>query len=182
VSVGDFLSRIVAALDAAVVPYMLTGSFASTLHGVPRSTNDIDLVIDPTPDSLDRFLAMLAADLYYVDADVARDALRFRSMFNVIDMATSWKADLVIRKDRPFSREEIGRRITGEVLGVRCTIATPEDVILSKLEWAHASGSERQLDDVAGVVAAQGDALDVDYIARWAADLGVGDLWARVRR
>ena len=126
-------------------------------------------MIDPGIDALDRFLAALSPSEYYVDPEVARTARRARGMFNVIDMASSWKADLVIRKDRPFSHEELRRRLAGEVMGVPCMLATREDVILSKLEWAHAGGSERQLDDVAGIVATQGAALDV------------ADLWARVR-
>jgi hypothetical protein len=182
VRAGDFIGRLVAALDAAHVPYMVTGSFASSEHGVPRSTNDIDIVIDPSREALDTFLTLLPPDAYYVDADVARDALRRRTMFNVIDMASSWKADLVVRKNRPFSIEEIRRRIPGMVDGTPCVISTREDTILSKLEWEKASGgSERQLDDVAGIIAVSGASLDRAYIDRWAAELGVAELWARVR-
>lgn len=177
---ADFLRRLVDSLDTAGIPYMVTGSFASTVHGVPRSTHDIDLVIDPTPAQLDAWLSGMSPDDYYVDADVARDALRRRTMFNVIDMSSSWKADLVIRKDRPYSHEELSRRLGGFVAGVACAIATPEDVILAKLEWAKASGSQRQLDDVAGIVALQ-PGLDRAYVDRWAADLGVADLWASLR-
>jgi hypothetical protein len=181
VSAADFLRRIVAALDAAAIPYMVTGSFASTAHGGARATMDHDLVVVPTPEALDHFLASLSPDDYYVDPDVARSALRARGMFNVIDMATSWKADLVVRKARAFSQEELRRRIAGSVLGVACMLTTPEDSILSKLEWAKAASSERQLDDVAGIVATQGDSLDIAYIERWSVDLDVADLWARVR-
>ena len=93
-SAGDFLARLVALLEAAGIPYMVAGSFASTFHGVARATQDLDIVVDPSGPSLDAFLASLDADVYYADPDTARDAFRRRSQFNVIDMTTGWKADL----------------------------------------------------------------------------------------
>lgn len=92
VTAGDFLARLVALLEAAGIPHMVAGLFASTFHGVARATQDLELVIDPTGAALDAFLASLDPDVYYVDPDTARDALRHRSQFNVIDMTTGWKA------------------------------------------------------------------------------------------
>lgn len=88
--------------------------------------------------------------LFYVDRDVARDALRRRSMFNVIEITTGWKLDLVIRKARPFSVEEMRRRTPTRILGIEVPIATAEDTIIAKLEWAKLGASDRQLEDVAG--------------------------------
>lgn len=180
-TVADFLRRLVVALDVSGVPYMVAGSFAAVVHGLPRTTYDVDLVIDPDLASLDRLIASLDPEAYYLDAEVARDALRRRSMFNVIDLATGWKADLMIRKDRAFSRQELARRAPSVIAGVPCLVATPEDTILSKLEWAKASGSERQLEDVAGIVAVSGATIDLEYIVRWAITLGVTQQWAAVR-
>ncbi|MEI8255210.1 MAG: hypothetical protein WCJ30_06000, partial [Deltaproteobacteria bacterium] len=174
-----FLRRLATALDTAGVPFMIAGSFASTAHGVPRTTQDIDVVIDP-PDP-ERFLALLAAfppERYYLDHDAALDALRRRSMFNLIDQASGWKADFIFRKNRRFSREEFARRIGMTVLGVPVFVASPEDTIVAKLEWsAMSGGSERQRRDVAGIVATLGAALDRAYIGRWIADLGVEVEW-----
>src|SRR4051794_36573471 len=103
---GAFLNRLTAKLAAAGIPSMVVGSFASSFHGVPRSSQDLDLVIDPEPASLRRFIADLPPADYYADADAALDALQHRGQFNVIDMATAWKADLIVRKARPFSVEE----------------------------------------------------------------------------
>jgi hypothetical protein len=97
-------------LDQAGVPYMLAGSFASTLHGRPRSTQDVDIVIDPTESTLQAFLDELPADRAYVDRRTALRALASRDMFNVIDLETGWKADLIIRKARSFSVREFERR------------------------------------------------------------------------
>lgn len=180
-SAAEVVRWICAALDAAGIEHMVVGSFASSIHGVPRSTMDLDLVIDPDPDSLGRFLAAIDLDRYYVDVDAARDALRRRGMFNVIDMATGWKVDLVICKHTPHARAELGRRITSLVAGVAAPVASAEDVAIAKLAWARDGGSERQLADVAGIVAARGAQLDLDYLERWVTALELGPLWARAR-
>jgi hypothetical protein len=182
VSADDFLRRLVTALDTANVPYMVVGSYASATYGIPRMTHDLDIVIDPDRAGLDRLLAQFPDDAYYADVDIARDALRRRSMFNIIDFATSWKVDLVIRKARPFSISEMSRRVSGTVLDVACMVASREDTILSKLEWARdAGGSERQLDDVRGILAISGDGLDLAYLDHWARELGILDLWSPLR-
>jgi Domain of unknown function (DUF1814). len=168
-------------LTQARIPYMVTGSIASSFHGEPRATRDIDLVIDPTAQALARFVRDLPADVFYVDRDAALTALAERTQFNVIEKASGWKVDLVIRKDRPFSIEEFGRRKPAELLGTPTFVASAEDVVIAKLEWAKAAESERQLRDVAAILAVSGDGLDYSYIERWVAALGLGDTWAQVR-
>ena len=179
-SQAEFLRRVADALDEAGIPFMVVGSLASELHGMPRATQDVDIVIDPSADQLDGFLRSLDADRYYVDADWARDALRTHGQFNVIDIASGWKADLIVRKRRPFSLEEFSRRSPASLMGAAVSVASPEDTILSKLEWAALGGSERQLADAAGVASVNATTLDRAYIDRWASDLGVEDGWRRV--
>ena len=104
---------------------------------------------------------------------MVRDALRRRSMFNVIDLGSGWKGDLMMKKARPFSVEEFRRRRSERILSMDAMTVSPEDSVLSKLEWAKDSGSERQLRDVRGVLEVQRDALDVEYLRRWATELGV---------
>ena len=128
------LERIVPALQNAGVPFMVAGSFASAAHGLPRSTNDLDIIIDPTREALDSLLAQLPSETYYVDVDVARDALQRRGMFNVIDHATGWKIDFIFRRNRAFSREEFERRSAMNLLGVDVFMASAEDTILAKLD------------------------------------------------
>jgi hypothetical protein len=182
-SVGDFLSRLAGKLDAAGVPHMVVGSLASSYHGVPRSSQDLDLVVSPDPGSLQRFVADLPPEQYYADADAAREALRTRGQFNVIDMTTAWKADLIVRKARPFSVEELSRRARAEIAGAQAFVASAEDTILSKLEWAaRGGGSELQLRDARGIVEVRGVTLDLAYLDRWARELGLTDLWVEARR
>jgi hypothetical protein len=112
--------------------------------------------------------------------DAVDEAWRRRGIFNVIDYASGWKTDLILRKDRPFSRSEFERRVRTRILGVDVFVTTAEDTILAKLEWARLGESERQLRDVIGVIELRGDTLDVAYIERWARELGVTSLWERV--
>ena len=118
------------------------------------------------------FLSILGPD-YYVDPDTAGDALARRSMFNVIDRRRGWKADFIICKERPFSREEFRRRTRGDIAGANVFLATPEDVILSKLEWARKGESRLQFRDALGVASIQFHRLDKDYLYRWARELKV---------
>lgn len=178
---GELLRKTIAALDAARIPHMVVGSFASTVHGEPRTTRDLDLVIDPSRGQLDALLGAFDPEHFYVDPDVARDALRRRSMFNIIEMATGWKLDLVIRKARPFSVEEMQRRTRSRILGMDVPTATAEDTIIAKLEWAKQGASDRQLEDVAGILRVRGADLDVGYIERWVAELGLEKEWRRAR-
>ena len=150
---------------------MLAGSMASTFHGEPRMTRDVDMVIDPTAESIGRFVAALDRSRFYVDDAVG--AVRRRDMGNVIDTETGWKVDLIVRKDRPFSREEFARRQPALIGGVELFIATAEDTVLAKLEWRSRSDSERQFSDVVAVLAAQ--ELDVAYLRHWAAELGIAE-------
>jgi len=160
---------------------MIVGSFASTHHGEPRTTQDIDIVIDVDRTELDRFVASLPSTAWYVDADAAHDALQARSMFNVIDLQTGWKVDLICLRPGAFPKTEFSRRTAAELLGTRVFLATAEDTLLAKLVWARESGSDRQVRDAEGIMAASGEQLDREYVDRWAADLGVLDLWQRVR-
>jgi hypothetical protein len=178
----EALVALVRTLEELQIPYMITGSVASSHHGRPRATHDIDVVIDPTPSTLEPLIQALATSGFYVDAERARDALRRRRLFNVIEDRTAVKIDLIIRKDRPFSVEELGRRRPAQLgPGLRVALASPEDTVVSKLEWSRRSGgSEKQLADVVGILDIQGDRLDVPYIERWARELGLLELWRSV--
>jgi hypothetical protein len=181
VSVQDVFTRICAALQVAEVPHMLTGSFASSIHGAPRATQDIDIVIAPTREQLLRLLDRFPATEYYVSRDAALDALERYEQFNVIDLATGWKVDFIIRKTRNFSREEFDRRYPLEVEGVTLDVASAEDVLIAKLEWAKLGTSARQIDDAAGIIRIQGDQLNTAYVERWVHTLDLDEQWREAR-
>ena len=178
-TVDDFFNRLIDALDRADVPYMVTGSYASSAHGTPRATNDIDIIIAPTDAQLWELMRELHNDRYYADEDDAFDALARHSQFNVIDFATSWKADLIVKKDREFSDVEFARRRLHTVAGKRVYLVSPEDILIAKLEWHKLGESERQIEDAAGVIRRQGNALDRSYVERWVRELGLEEEWKR---
>jgi hypothetical protein len=180
-SATEVLQSLTAALERANIRYMLTGSFASSYYGASRSTQDIDFVIEPSPEQLRIFVESLS-DGYYVEATTALQALRSRSLFNVIDLSSGWKADLIIRKARPFSEEEFRRRRQVEFNGVPLFVATAEDIIIAKLEWAKMSDSSRQVEDVAAVVRLQWGKLDLTYLETWIASLQLQMQWEEARK
>jgi hypothetical protein len=175
------LRRVIEILEALAIPYMVTGSLASSHHGRPRTTEDADFVIEPTQASLERLVAALTGAGFYADADHARDAFRRRRQFNAIDTLSGFKVDFIVRKEHAFSLAEFARRQRRDLVpGLPVSIATAEDTVVAKLDWARKAGeSEKQLKDVAGIVDALKD-LDRDYVARWSEELGVLDLWQRV--
>lgn len=179
--IEDFLRRICAALEHHDIPYMVTGSVASSIHGIPRSTNDLDIVIAPTRDQLRAFIQFVKRFGYFAQLEAAEDALASRDQFNVIDFPNAWKADLIIRKNRNFSATEFERREQVEVGDLRLVVAKPEDVLIAKLEWTKISPSERQLQDAAGILIVQGAQLDLQYVERWVNELDLRDQWQAVR-
>jgi len=168
----DFLEKLIEKLNEQNIPYMLSGSVSSSFHGQPRATRDVDIVIAPTEKQLLDFVNSLRED-YYVSLEAVRQALAHKSTFNVIDNQSSWKVDFIIRKDRPFSHQEFRRRCTVKIKGIDVWATSPEDTILSKLEWAKDSHSEQQFRDALGVAVVQWDRLDMDYLYKWANQLQV---------
>lgn len=179
-SQSEFLQLLASQFDAAGISYMVSGSVASGYHGQPRATYAIDFVVESSLEQLDRLLTGLS-DRCYVSASAARDAIAQRTQFNVIDLESGIKADLIIRKERPFSVEEFQRRSPAVISGVPVDIVTPEDCILSKLEWAQLGESQRQFHDALQVAQVLGRAgLDIAYLRRWSAELKVDDLLERL--
>ena len=175
----QLVADVVARLVAAGIPHMLTGSIASSWYGEPRATQDLDVVIDPTPPALEQLVEGLQADDWYVDRDVARAALSDRTQFNAIG-PDAFKVDLIVRRDRPFSTAEFDRRQPAEMLGTKTFLPTVEDMVIAKLEWAQATDSDRQLRDVRGMLAVAGSDLDLTYVDGWVQRLGLGSSWERV--
>ena len=180
-SVQEVFQRITIALDRAGIAYMLTGSFASAYYGAPRSTQDIDLVIEATPGQMRVFIQGLASDEYYADLDMALEAHTRRSMFNVIDLATGWKIDLIVRKSRAFSEEEFRRRQLVNLQDLPLFVASAEDVVVAKLEWAKMAQSKRHIDDVAGILRMRWESLDRAYLEKWTLALGLETEWNDAR-
>ena len=176
-SIERVFRKVQRALDEAGVPYMVTGSFASSVHGDPRASRDIDIVIAPDREQLSAFMRHFPPGEFYAQEDDALEAMAHGSIFNIVDFETGWRIDFIFRKNRPFSLEEFERRRAVEVAGLRLFVAAPEDVLISKLEWAKMGESERQIEDAASIIRVQGEKLDVTYVERWARELGLERQW-----
>ena len=174
----DVLKSVTAQLEGAGIPYMVTGSMAANFYTVPRMTRDIDLVIELSEQDVERITRLFQQD-YYVDRDMVQRAVRDQAMFNMIHNALVVKVDCVVRKETDYRREEFARRRAVSIAGQQVFIVSPEDLILSKLDWAKESRSQVQLDDVRNLLRSVQE-LDTAYLTRWADRLGLSSLYQEV--
>lgn len=163
--------QVARALDELEIPYLVGGSLASSTHGIPRATQDIDLVVRLTGNRVDALVARLEGD-FFIDRDMALDAVMRRSSFNLLHLATMLKIDLFVFDRSEHATAEMQRART---IGVGeppypLRICSAEDIVLQKLDWFQkgGGGSERQWRDVVGVLSVQSQAIDVAYLAHWA--------------
>jgi hypothetical protein len=166
------------------VRYAVGGSLSSSLHGVMRSTLDVDIVADMRLEHIQPLVASLSPE-FYADDEMMRDAIEHHSSFNLIHYETSFKVDVFISKPRPFDQMQLERRTLVAITTDperSLYVTSPEDVILSKLEWYRMGGevSERQWRDVLGIMKVQEGNLDLVYLHRWAKELKVSDLLERL--
>jgi hypothetical protein len=169
------------AFERLGVAWHIGGSVGSSIHGVPRSTLDVDVVADLSQDHVKGLVDELS-EAYYVDEDMVRDAVRRRASFNVIHLETMLKVDVFVLKHGTYDRTAFSRAQSRELEpGAVFPVASPEDTILNKLEWFRLGNeiSERQWKDVVGVMRVQRERLDRGYLAKWAAALGLEDLLTR---
>jgi hypothetical protein len=174
------LLRISQILEDLEVPYLTGGSVASSIFGIPRATQDIDLVIALSPAKANDFIKAMQPD-FYIDSDTVSQAVRRRSSFNAIHYETAQKIDFFIQGQSYYAVEEMKRRFKitiDEATGRKVFIASPEDIILQKLVWYKMGSqiSERQWNDVLGIIKVQGDRLDLEYLAHWSKVLIIADL------
>lgn len=175
---------VIRALDQLNVPYVIGGSLASAVHGVMRATMDTDLLADLHIEHA-QALADALSGTFYADVEMIKDAIAYRSSFNLIHLETMFKVDIFIPKERQFDQLQISRG-TRQVIATDPTeeafVATAEDTVLAKLEWYRMGGetSERQWRDILGIMKIQGENLDLAYMRTWAQSLGVADLLKKV--
>lgn len=179
---GGLLRRVVEALDLRAVPHMLTGSVAAAVHGRRRATLDVDLVIESERPALMAFCDDMLEAGFYVSHDAALEALAIRGMFNVLDGESGWKVDLIMRKDTAFGHTAFSRRFLVDVDGLSLYVATIEDLVIAKLDWARQGESALQLSDVAALVSGAGDEFDRAYVAHWVTALGLEREWTEATR
>jgi hypothetical protein len=176
----DLLTALVPVIDTLEtlgLRYQVGGSVASSVCGMARATLDVDLKTDHV-----RPFSAALEPRFYVDEEMIKLALRERSSFNLIHLETMLKVDVFLPAERAYDEEALQRgrfdTLVDEPGARKVFVASPEDVVLRKLEWFRLGGetSERQWSDLLGVLRVQGATLDLNYLRRWASELDVQDL------
>ena len=174
---------VVETLDKLKIPYFIGGSLATAIHGVARATMDVDLVADIQSHQIQSLIRSLG-DEFFTDEQMIQNSVSKGISFNIVHKETVFKVDIFPSKARSFDRSQFERRVAytlSDESKQKAYIASPEDNILSKLEWYRMGGevSDRQWQDVLNVLKIQGDGIDKAYLEIWAVELGVPDLLSR---
>lgn len=168
------------------IPYLIGGSIASTIYGMVRTTQDVDMVADMQLQHVQNFIAALQND-FFMDKEMISASIREKSSFNIIHRTSMFKVDVFIQNQSPFQQSELTRAKKQVILvepEISAYFASPEDTILAKLEWFRKGGevSERQWRDVIGILKVRAGILDLEYLRKWARELDVIDLLEKALR
>jgi hypothetical protein len=177
----ELLRFAVGALERAGAQYYVTGGQAAALWGEPRTTIDIDIVAELASWRVRDFCAEFAEPDFYVDPEAAMHAVRFGGMFNIIHVPSGYKLDIIASNDTPHDGLCFDRARRVDVGGREAAFASPEDIILKKLEYVRDHRSDKQMRDIAAIIRVRADQLDRGYIDQWSLRLGVRDAWEFVR-
>jgi hypothetical protein len=177
---SDLLRHLTLTLERLGIRYLITGSSATIFFGEPRFTNDIDVVVVLTADRIHDLLAAFPSSEFYVSEEAARRAVEQRAQFNIIHPASGLKVDVIVSGDSAFDHSRFHRAVRVHPSDFDASFASPEDVIIKKMQYFEEGGSEKHLRDIAGVLKVMGEQIDRRYIAEWAQRLGVGEIWQRV--
>lgn len=173
------LKTVVARLEKANIPYMISGSMAAAHYTMPRMTRDIDIVIELNGPDVPKMVELFSKD-FYIDKAMVEEAVNDQRMFNVIHNATMMKIDFVVRKNEPYRKMEFERRRRVQFGDVKIWIVSVEDLVISKLYWAKDSMSEIQLNDVKNILKSQPD-IDRKYLESWVKSLDLEKIYERYR-
>lgn len=179
----ELLARVVETFERFRIPYFVTGSVASMAYGEPRLTNDIDVVAEIREAHIPGLLAAFPADAFYLSEDAVREAIRMQGQFNIIHPGSGLKVDVILPKDTPFDRSRFARvRTVRPAESYEAAFASAEDVIIKKMEYYRAGGSDKHLRDIAGILKISGDGIDEAYIGEWADRLELRPVWDTIKR
>lgn len=174
----DLLARTMSELK---IEYFVTGSSATITYGEPRFTNDIDIVAFLNPSDVDQLCEAFSAPEFYLSREAVQQAIQHRRMFNIIHPSSGLKIDVAVPAENEFNDSRRTRTVEVTLkTDTRVSFASPEDVILKKMEYFREGGSEKHLRDIAGVLKICDPPVDREYVDRWAAHLDVEEVWKQI--
>lgn len=179
---SELLGCLVRCLEKLGIPYFITGAVACIAYGEPRLTNYIDVVADISEEHLAELRQCFPEGEYYLDTDAAREAIRRRIQFNIIHPGSGLKVDVMLPKRDAFDRNRFARAKRMRPLeDTEANFASPEDVIIKKMEYYQEGGSEKHIRDIIGMLKISGDMIDLEYISSWAKRLNLEDIWQAIK-
>lgn len=179
---SELLRYVTTSLEQLGLRYFVTGSVATIFFGEPRFTNDIDIVVDLPADRIPDFCKAFSAEDFYVSEEMVRRAVLSKHQFNVIHPASGLKVDIMVPAENAFNRSRFARtKRIRPASDYDAVFASPEDVILKKMEYHREGGSEKHLRDISGILKISGEQIDIAYIDEWSGKLGLSEIWTKVR-
>jgi len=173
----DLMRHAAGVFDALGVHYAVVGSMASSFYGDPRTTNDVDIIADLSLNHVDPLVTAFRTDDFYISEDAVREAVQSKSQFNIILPEYGLKVDVVVKSIKSADQTDRRKSVPFKSETVPTFFAAPEDVILGKLAFYREGGSDKHLRDISGMLRISRDLIDFNYLNRWAAELGLKDIW-----
>lgn len=179
---SDLLGYLIRCLEKLGAPYFITGAVACIAYGEPRLTNDIDIVADIGEEHIAKLGECFPFEEYCFDADAIREAIQRKSQFNIIHPASGLKVDVMIAKGDAFDRSRFARvKRMRPLEDTEANFASPEDLIIKKMEYYKEGSSEKHIRDILGMLKISGEMIDLEYIFLWAQKLNLGDIWQNIQ-
>jgi hypothetical protein len=179
----ELLERVVKTFEDLRISYLITGSVAAMAYGEPRLTNDIDIVAQIAEEHIPGLILAFPLTDFYIDEEMIKNAINLRSEFNIIHPSSGLKLDIFIQKNTPFDKSRFARiRQIVPADTYHANFASPEDIIIKKMEFYREGGSEKHLRDITGILKISGNEIDLDYISTWSERLGLNSIWNAVKK
>ncbi len=179
---SELLGYLVRCLEKINIPYFVTGAIACIAYGEPRLTNDIDIVADMNDKHIAQLKECFPEGEFYLDPEAIREAVRRRHQFNIIHPASGLKIDVMISKRDAFDKSRFSRiKRMRPLEDTEANFASPEDVIIKKMEYYNEGSSEKHIRDIMGMLKISGEMIDQEYISLWAKRLSLEDIWRAIQ-
>ena len=177
----DLLKKVVDVFERLGIPYLITGSVAAMAFGEPRFTNGIDIVAAIDEKHVKDLMMSFPSDEFYISEEMVREAIHRQGQFNIIHPGSGIKVDVIIKQVTPFNNSRFERLLRiHPAESYQANFAAPEDVIIKKMEYYKAGGSEKHLRDITGILKISGETVDWNYITKWAKRLDLTEIWSAV--